>query len=223
MLIVSVLLTSLTWACGPTPNAVAENLPVLTVVNKPPLDPDKWSKATFASGCFWCVEAIFESVKGVQEVVSGYAGGNTPRPTYEEVGGGGTGHAEAIEIYYDSTVIDFPALLRVYFAAGDPTQVNGQGPDRGTQYRSILFYRNATEKQLITTALADLAASGKYSRPLSVEVAALDKFWPAEKYHQDFLRHNPNHPYVRAESLPRLRRAQAQVKDLIKPDQLVVK
>ncbi len=179
-------------------------------------DLSKLHKATFAQGCFWCVEAVFESIKGVEEVVSGYSGGQSNDPTYEEIGGGRTGHAESVEVYYDSSVVDFPSLLRVYFAAGDPTQVNGQGPDRGTQYRSIIFYRNATEKRIADQQIASLNASGKYKAPISVEVTAFEKFWKAEAYHQDYVPAHPENPYVQHESIPRLQRAQAQVKDLLK-------
>ncbi len=114
---------------------------------KPKKDLSKLSKATFASGCFWCGEAVFESVKGVEEAVSGYAGGKEPNPTYEQVGAHQTGHAESVEVYYDSSVVSYPTLLKVYFGSEDPTQVNGQGPDIGTPYRSIIFYRNEQEKQ----------------------------------------------------------------------------
>lgn len=180
----------------------------------------KISKATFACGCFWCEEAIFESVKGVREVVSGYAGGNTQNPTYEEVGREGTGHAETVEVYYDSTIITYPQLLRVYFASGDLTQVMGQGPDHGSSYRSIIFYRNDTEKKEIETYMAELSKSGKYSKPLSVEVTPYTKFWKAEDYHQDYVAHHPNVAYVQQESIPRLKRAQKEVPDLIKPEKM---
>lgn len=174
------------------------------------------SKATFAAGCFWCEEAVFQSVKGVAEVISGYSGGKEPHPTYEQVGEGSTGHAEAVEVYYDSTRITFPDLLRVYFASLDPTQVNGQGPDHGTQYRSIIFYRNAAEQKMAEDYIKTLGASGKYKKPIVVEVMAFSKFWPAEDYHQDYVVHHPENPYVQHESIPRLLRTQKQIPDLIK-------
>ncbi len=113
---------------------------------KPVIDLSKLSQATFASGCFWCMEGVYESVKGVQEVVSGYAGGKEPNPTYEQVGSHTTGHAETVQVYYDSSAVSYATLLKVYFASQDPTQVNGQGPDTGTPYRSIIFYRTPEEK-----------------------------------------------------------------------------
>jgi peptide-methionine (S)-S-oxide reductase len=185
---------------------------------KTPQELAKLHKAYFAMGCFWCVEGVFESIKGVEEVVSGYEGGTTDNPTYEEVGGGRTSHAEAVEIYYDSSVVDFPTLLKVYFAAGDPTQVNGQGPDHGSQYRSIIFYQNIKEKMLAEDMIADLTAKKKYQRPISVEVKAHDRFWKAEEYHQDYIPQHPENPYVQHESIPRMQRAQAQLGDLVKPE-----
>ncbi len=172
------------------------------------------SKAYFAGGCFWCVEAVFESIRGVESVVSGYSGGQTQKPTYEEVGSGTTGHAEAVAVYYDSTQIDFPSLVRVYLASIDPTQVNGQGPDHGTAYRSILFYQNATEQKLAQDALAKLAP--KHKAPLAVEVKAFERFWDAEDYHQDFVVNHPNQPYVVGESLPRRERTLREVPDLVR-------
>ena len=180
-------------------------------------DTSKLSKAVFAAGCFWCEETLFESIIGVGEVVSGYAGGNTDDPTYEEVGSGKTGHAESFLVYYDSTVISYNNLLRVYFSSLDPTQVNGQGPDLGTQYRSIIFYTNENEKSLAEKYISDLSKSGKYDRPISVEVKELIKFYPAEKYHQDYIVKNPGNPYVTHESIPRIKRSQKQIPELVKP------
>lgn len=172
--------------------------------------------AVFAAGCFWCVEAIFEEVRGVTNVVSGYAGGKTKNPTYESTGTGTTGHAEAVEVTYDPTKISFKDLVRVYFASQDPTQVNGQGPDHGSQYRSIAFYSNAEEKKIIEEYITMLTQSGKYKKPIASEVYPISTFWPAEDYHQDYVKHHPENPYVQHESLPRKSRALAQIKDLLK-------
>jgi peptide-methionine (S)-S-oxide reductase len=179
----------------------------------------KYSQATFASGCFWCVEGVFESVTGVAEAVSGYAGGQTKSPTYEEVGSERTGHAESVMVYYDSALVDFPTLLKVYFASQDPTQVNGQGPDRGTAYRSIAFYRNDAEKKMIGDYITLLNGSGKYNKPIAVEVVPFTEFWPAEDYHQDYVQKHPDDsPYVLGESIPRIKRFQKQFPELIKPE-----
>lgn len=181
----------------------------------------KLIKATFAAGCFWCVEGVFESLNGVDAVISGYAGGNTKNPTYEEVSSGETGHAETVEIYYDSTLVDYNTLLKVFFASQDPTQVNGQGPDTGSQYRSIVFYRTPEEKILTEKYIADLNNSGKYNKPVSTEVIEFDEFWPAERYHQDYLTNNPADPYVQNESIPRLKRTQKKIPELVKPEKSV--
>ena len=147
-------------------------------------DLSKYSVATFAAGCFWHEEALFESVKGVQEAVSGYAGGHTKNPTYEGIETGNTGHAETVNVYYDSSVINYPTLLKVYFAAQDPTSPNGQAPDFGSQYRSILFYRNGIEKQLAENYMKQLNASGKYKKPIAVQVVPFVKFWPGQRLSQ---------------------------------------
>lgn len=191
---------------------------ITPVKEEKPVDLSKLTKATFASGCFWCMEAVYESVKGVKEVISGYSGGNELNPTYEQVGGGSTGHAEAVEVYYDPAVINYATLLKVYFGSQNPTQVNGQGPDRGRQYRSIIFYRNADEKKQAEDFIKQLNASGKYNAPIAAEVVPFVKFWEAEKYHQNYVVHNPDVPYVKFESIPRVKKFQKLYPELIKPD-----
>ncbi len=172
------------------------------------------SKATFASGCFWCLEGVYESVKGVKEAVSGYAGGKESNPTYEEVGSGSTGHAESLEVYYDPKVVSYETLLQVYFDSQNPTQANGQGPDRGSQYRSIIFYSNDTEKQQAEAAKAKLQL--KYSEPVAAQIVPLTKFWPAEDYHQNYIKLNPKQGYVVGESIPRIKKFQKLHPELIK-------
>ena len=179
-------------------------------------DLSKYHRAYFASGCFWCVEAVFESVKGVEEAVSGYAGGESNNPTYETVSAGVTGHAEAVEVYYDSTMIDYPTLLKVFFGSHDPTTLNRQGPDAGTQYRSAIFFQNEQEKMQIDEYIAVLKSSAAFDGPITTEVSPLDKFYRAEEYHQDYEKKNPGNPYVRAVSIPRLKKFQAAHQDLLK-------
>ncbi|MEZ4898974.1 MAG: peptide-methionine (S)-S-oxide reductase MsrA [Saprospiraceae bacterium] len=171
--------------------------------------------AYFASGCFWCVEAIYESVKGVEESVSGYSGGHKEYPTYEDSNTGTTGHAESVMIYYDSSVVDFPTLVDVYFGSQNITQANGQGPDHGSQYRSIIFYQNPREKQIIEDKIA---AINKEIAPQKVaaEVKPFEKFWVAEAYHQNYEKTHPNQPYVQGVSIPRLRKFQEKFPELIK-------
>ena len=177
----------------------------------------KFSQATFAAGCFWHEEALFESVKGVQEAISGYAGGKTANPSYEDIETGTTGHAEAVNVYYDSSIITYPMLLKVFFAGQDPTQVNGQGPDRGTQYRSIVFYRNNVEKTLTEKYISQLATSHKYRGPIAAQVVPFTKFWEAESYHQDYIQHNPDGGYVQNVSIPEIREFQKQYPQMVKP------
>ena len=172
----------------------------------------------FASGCFWCVEAIFESVKGVKEVYSGYSGGKEAKPTYEAVGYGRTTHAEAVEVYYDPKEISFTALVQVFFGSHDPTSLNRQGPDRGAQYRSIAFYKNEKEKKVIEDYIALLESNNVYDRPIVTEITKFEKFWVAEDYHQDFERRNPNNSYVRAVSIPRLNRFKENFKEYLKEE-----
>jgi peptide-methionine (S)-S-oxide reductase len=184
------------------------------VSKKPVQDLSNYSVATFASGCFWCVEAVYESVKGVEEAVSGYAGGEESNPNYELVGSNTTRHAETVQVYYDSTMVDYKTLLQVYFDSQNPTQVNGQGPDNGISYRSIIFYRNMEEKKLAEAVKADVQK--KFSQPVAAEIAPFQKFWPAEDYHQDYVINNPDVPYVRGESIPRIKRFQEKHPELIK-------
>ena len=167
-------------------------------------------KAYFASGCFWCVEEIFESVKGVSEAVSGYSGGTSTNPTYRDH----ADHAEANEVIYNPDVVSFKTLVDVYFASQDVEQVNGQGPDRGESYRSIIFYQNAEQKQIIDTKIAELEADGY---DVAAEVKPFQKFYVAEDYHQDYAENNPNNGYIQNVSIPRWRRFAAAVpKDIIK-------
>lgn len=180
---------------------------------------ENYETAYFASGCFWCVEAIFESVKGVKEVVSGYAGGTSEDPTYEQVGGGRTDHAEAVEVYYDPKVISFTALVQVFFGSHDPTTLNQQGPDRGPQYRSIAFYKNEKQKQIIEGYIKALEDQNVYQgEPITTEVTAYTKFYDAEAYHQDYEKKHPNNSYITNVSIPRLNRFKANFADYLKED-----
>jgi len=170
-------------------------------------------KAYFASGCFWCVEEIYESVEGVSEAISGYSGGTTENPTYEQSNTGRTGHAEANEIIYDPEVVSFKTLVDVYFASQNIEQVNGQGPDRGSQYRSIIFYQNQEQKDIIDSKIAELEASGL---DVAAEVMPFEKFWVAEDYHQDYAENNPSNGYIQNVSIPRWRRFAEEMPGVIK-------
>ena len=171
--------------------------------------------AYFASGCFWCVEAIFESVIGVEEAISGYAGGHTKNPTYKSTGTGTTGHSETVAVYYNSTKVSFETLVAVFFGSHDPTTVNGQHPDYGSQYRSIAFYKTDSEKQIIDTVITKLN-SEIYNGKVATEVMKHTKFYEAEEYHQNFERRNPNQGYVKAVSVPRLNKFKKKFPELLK-------
>ena len=177
-----------------------------------------YSVATFAAGCFWHEEALFESVKGVKEAVSGYAGGTTTNPTYETIESGNTGHAESVDVYYDPKQVSFETLVKVYFAGQDPTQVNGQGPDHGTQYRSIAFYRTPQEKAIIENQMKAIAPN--YKKPIAAQVTPFTKFWEAEDYHQNYIEHNPGSGYVQAVSIPEIKDFQKEYPQLVKPDHI---
>ncbi len=173
--------------------------------------------AYFASGCFWCVEAIFESVEGVEEAVSGYAGGFTKNPTYQSIGTGKTGHSETVAVYYNSDKVSFKTLVKVFFGSHNPTTKNGQHPDYGTQYRSIAFYKTDEEKSIITNYISKLNTE-VYKGAIVTEVAFLEKFYKAEEYHQDFEKRNPNQSYVKAVSIPRLNRFKKKFPSLLKKE-----
>ncbi len=183
-----------------------------------PEDLQDYETAYFASGCFWCVEAIFESVRGVKEVVSGYSGGREENPTYDEVSYGRTSHAEAVEVYYDPGVISFPELVQVFFGSHDPTSLNRQGPDSGPQYRSVAFYKNDKEKQIIESYMKALEENMVFDQPIVTEVTKFDKFYKAEDYHQDYERKNPNNSYIKNVSVPRLNRFKKNFQDYLKEE-----
>lgn len=208
------LLLSISTGCKDTPG---EPVTKPEIANADPVEvpaQDGLERAYFASGCFWCVEAVFESVKGVKEAVSGYSGGHTENPTYEETNTGQTGHAEAVEVIYDPELVDFETLTDVYFGSMDPTQKNGQGPDIGSQYRSIIFYQNEEQKKIIQQKMKEI--SKEYEKPLAVEVLPFQKFWEAEAYHQNYEKNNPNDPYIRNVSIPRINKFKRKFPQLLK-------
>ncbi len=159
--------------------------------------------AAFAEGCFWCSEHIFESVVGVDSAISGYAGGKVPNPSYDLVNTETTGHAETVLVYYNPQLISYAELCKVFFASHDPTTPNQQGPDKGSSYRSILFYSGEAEKEIAQQAVKDITKSGRFKKAIVTELKPLTEFYRAEEYHQDFIEHNPNQGYVKAVSIPR--------------------
>jgi len=215
--IITILVAAILFSCQ---NNAQNNEKQQKVINATPVEvplQNGKAKAYFASGCFWCVEAVYESIKGVDEVINGYSGGHTENPTYPASNTGLTGHAEAIEVIYDPNVVSFSILVDAYFASQNPTQVNGQGPDRGSQYRSIIFYQNDAQKNIILEKKAALAK--QLNAKIAAEVYPFQKFWGAEAYHQNYERLNPNNGYIRNVSIPRLKRFQAKFpKELLKEE-----
>ncbi|XMO87251.1 peptide-methionine (S)-S-oxide reductase MsrA [Algibacter sp. AS12] len=212
--IIPILALTLFFSCQ---NSAQTSKKQEAIINADPIEvPIKngKAKAYFASGCFWCVEAIYESVKGVDESISGYSGGHTKNPTYASSNTGKTGHAEAVEIIYDPKIVSFETLVDVYFASQNVTQVKGQGNDRGSQYRSILFFQNKAQKQIILKKKEALAK--KLNAKIAAEVYPFQKFWVAEEYHQNYERLHPNHPYIQNVSVPRLNRFKAKMPEILK-------
>ncbi|HET9328793.1 MAG TPA: peptide-methionine (S)-S-oxide reductase MsrA [Candidatus Eisenbacteria bacterium] len=160
--------------------------------------------ATFAGGCFWCLEAVFEQLEGVRAVTSGYAGGTVPDPTYEQVCSGSSGHAEAVQIEFDPSAITYEDLLEIFFAFHDPTTLNRQGHDVGTQYRSAIFTSTPEQKAAAEATIARLTAEGAFDDPIVTEVKPLDRFYPAEGYHQGYYRGHSDQPYCRATITPKM-------------------
>ncbi|MFT6053235.1 MAG: peptide-methionine (S)-S-oxide reductase [Roseivirga sp.] len=172
--------------------------------------------ATFAGGCFWCTEAVFERVEGVTDVVSGYTGGEEKNPTYKAVSYGETTHAEAIQIYYDPKVISYERLLEIFFVTHDPTQVNGQGPDVGTQYRTEVYYHDNEQKAQAEKYIAKLNSEGKYEKKIATKVTEYDEFWLAEEYHQNYYELNRGNPYIVNIAVPKVKKLKKYFPEVIK-------
>ena len=171
--------------------------------------------AVFAGGCFWGIEAVFEHIKGVRSAVSGYAGGKTTSPSYDEVSTGSTGHAESVRVVYDPAVVSYGQLLQVFFSvAHDPTQLNRQGPDHGTQYRSAIFYRTPDQQRAAEAYVRQLTAAKIFAKPIVTQIVPLTAFYPAEEYHQDYMVHHPNQPYIVYNDAPKVKRLELQFPQL---------
>jgi peptide-methionine (S)-S-oxide reductase len=220
---ISIILLLVGWtvfrsleARPPASPSAAMPLPVLDA----PLSSAKTSAtAVFAGGCFWGMQALFENIRGVHEVVSGYTGGFLRSPSYETVSLGLTGHAESVRVTFDSSQISYGQLLMVYFSvAHDPTQWNRQGPDTGSQYRSAIFYTTEEQKRLAEAYIAQLSVAHIYSRPIVTKVQKLDAFYSAEEYHQDYVKNYPHASYVVLNDLPKLARLKRDFPNLCRPD-----
>jgi len=174
--------------------------------------------ATFGGGCFWSMSEAMSELKGVNKVVSGYAGGSTKNPTYEEVSSRETGHAECVQIYYDPKVISFATLANAFFFAHDPTELNRQGPDEGTDYRSIAFYRTPEEKAILLDMIKKVNSSKHYPEPIVTQVVPFKAFYPAEKYHQGYYRLHDDNPYISQVSEPKVMKFRRAMKAELKPE-----
>ncbi|MES2765534.1 MAG: peptide-methionine (S)-S-oxide reductase MsrA [Bacteroidota bacterium] len=172
--------------------------------------------ATFGNGCFWCTEAIFQDLEGVESAVSGYSGGQVENPTYEQVCGGKTGHAEVLQIKYDPAKISYEELLKVFWETHDPTTLNRQGNDVGTQYRSAIFFHDDKQKELAEKYKAQLTQAGTFKDPIVTEIVPFEKFYSAEKYHQNYYKENPNQGYCSFVVRPKVEKFQAKYKDKLK-------
>ena len=181
-------------------------------------DSNKYEVATFGEGCFWCTEAVFQRLKGVVKVESGYSGGTVPNPTYEAVCTGKTGHAEVCQITYDPSVVSFTELLYVFFKTHDPTSLNRQGADTGTQYRSVIFYHNDEQKKTAEEIKSELNKEKIWDKPIVTEISPFKKFYKAEDYHQNYYNNNTNQPYCSFVITPKLEKFEKLFKDKLKKD-----
>jgi len=174
--------------------------------------------ATFGGGCFWSMSEAMSELKGVDKVISGYAGGTTKNPSYEDVSSRSTGHAECVQVYYDPKVISYATLAHAFFFAHDPTELNRQGPDEGTDYRSIAFYRSPEEKEILLNTIKQINTSKHYPDPIVTQVVAFSVFYPAEKYHQGYYRLHGDNPYIGAVSVPKVMKFRKEEKAELKPE-----
>src|SRR5699024_10323929 len=180
------------------------------------LNTENLQKATFGAGCFWCVEAVFEELKGVKAVIAGYAGGHVEDPTYRQVGSGTTGHAEVARIVFDPSVISYPQLLEVFWHSHDPTTKNRQGADVGPQYRSVIFYHNKKQKKAAQESLKKTDATGLWDDPMATDIEPLENYSEAENYHQNYYKNNPNAGYCLVVIAPKIEKLHKQFPELLK-------
>ncbi len=215
LLTFTVLLLAVLGACERAVSTSGSGKPGL---GTQPATPGPRAEAVFAGGCFWCVEAVFEQIDGVSSVVSGYAGGTAETANYKAVSTGATEHAEAVRITYDPKKVNYEKLLQIHFATHDPTTLNRQGNDFGTQYRSTIFYANDEQKQIAQAIIADLTAARAFPKPILTTLEPLKAFHPAEDYHQDYAVCNPQQPYIQRIALPKVEKVREKFQANIKPE-----
>jgi len=180
-------------------------------------EPKKLETATLASGCFWCTEAVFKIVKGAEQIKPGYTGGSNPNPTYEEVSSGRTGHVEAVRVTFDSSIITFKEILEIFFATHDPTTMNRQGPDVGTQYNSVIFYHDETQKATAMALIDELNKEGIWDKPIVTRVTPAGAFYEAEEYHKDYYAKHPESTYCQQVITPKIIKLQQRYYSKLKP------
>ena len=208
-------------ACQPV-SAASGPLPA-PAVDTPKTAASGEQVAVLAGGCFWGIEAVFEHVKGVHRVVAGYSGGKADTANYDEVGNGDTGHAESVQVHFDPSQVSYGQLLQVFFSVAlDPTQRNRQGPDVGSQYRSVIFYGNAEQQRIASAYLAQLAAAKSFPAPIVTQLVPLQAFYPAEAYHQHYFQRHPNNPYIVYNDAPKVAHLEQLFPALYQPDRQVV-
>jgi methionine-S-sulfoxide reductase len=201
--------------CGLTVSCNAKNKQSMAEMNTIAMNNNP-SELVIGGGCFWCVEAVMQRIKGVEKVVSGYAGGTIKNPTYREICTGRTGHAEVVRVTFDADSIDLETLLYIFMTTHDPTTLNRQGADQGTQYRSVIFYQNDSQKETAQKVIQSLNEQKIFSDPIVTEVAALDTFYPAEDYHQNYYNDNGNQPYCQVVITPKVQKLRASYKEYLK-------
>ncbi len=215
-LIAAGAMTAMSMACRPAESAEGGASPGKPSEEPAGGSPTTLKTATFGAGCFWCIEAVFQELHGVKKVVSGYMGGKAPNPTYAQVCRGDTGHAEVAQITYDPKEVSFPELLEVFWKTHDPTTLNRQGNDSGTQYRSAIFYHDAEQQKLAEDYKAKLDASGAFRKPIVTEIVPLAPFYPAENYHQNYFRQNSGEGYCQYVIVPKLEKFREVFRDKLK-------
>jgi peptide-methionine (S)-S-oxide reductase len=208
-----ILAAALCAACGEQPKEVPS---LMVAQEKSPAGKPKIETATLGGGCFWCVEAVFQEVKGVTAVESGYAGGTVDNPTYKQVCSGTTGHAEVCQIKFDTSVLTFKDILEVFFKTHDPTTLNRQGNDKGTQYRSVIFYHSPEQKELAEKIKKELDASGAWKNPMVTEISPIGKYFKAEDYHQNYFKTNPDQGYCAYVIAPKMDKFRKVFKEKLK-------
>jgi peptide-methionine (S)-S-oxide reductase len=219
LFITSIMSWFIGWGCEGTPSVkTTSDAQKLLVTMQDTVKKEGLEVATLGGGCFWCIEAPFDDLKGVEKAVSGYSGGEKENPTYQEVCYGNTGHAEVVNVYFDPSVISYEDILKVFFTLHDPTTLNRQGNDVGTQYRSAIFYHSAAQKQSAEKIINEIQKSGLYSRKIVTEVTKFTHFYPAENYHQEYYKLNGHAPYCQFVISPKMSKFRKEFKDRLKSE-----